>query len=74
MKLVILGANGRTGELVLQAALKKGMDVTAVVRSAGKKPTIIQRNINQTVFRAHSYSIARLDPTTSNAPSVRKLN
>ena len=40
MKLVILGANGRTGQLVLQAALEKGMDVTAVVRSTGKKPTI----------------------------------
>ncbi len=36
MKLVVLGANGRTGRLVVQAALEKGMDVTAVVRSADK--------------------------------------
>jgi putative NADH-flavin reductase len=39
MNLVILGANGRTGQLVVQAALQRGMDVTAVVRSADKKPT-----------------------------------
>ena len=38
MKLVVLGANGRTGKLVLQVALDRGMDVTAVVRSAGKQP------------------------------------
>lgn len=38
MKLVVLGANGRTGRLVLEAALEKGMDVTAVVRSTEKHP------------------------------------
>ncbi len=38
MNLVVLGANGRTGQLVLHAALDKGMDVTAVVRSADKRP------------------------------------
>ncbi|MEL6296466.1 MAG: NAD(P)-binding oxidoreductase [Pseudomonadota bacterium] len=40
MKLVLLGANGRTGGLVLQAALAKDMDVTAVVRSAVKAPRL----------------------------------
>lgn len=40
MKLVVLGANGRTGQHVLQAALEKGLDVTAVVRSADKSPRI----------------------------------
>ena len=39
LKLVVLGANGRTGKLVIEAALEKGMDVTAVVRSANKKPS-----------------------------------
>ena len=32
MKLVVLGANGRTGKHVLDAALADGCDVTAVVR------------------------------------------
>ncbi|MGC3938710.1 NAD(P)-dependent oxidoreductase [Roseobacter sp. EG26] len=40
MKLVVLGANGRTGKLVLQAALAKDMDVTAVVRSADRAPDL----------------------------------
>ena len=34
MKLIVLGANGRTGKHVLEIALEKGIDVTAVVRSA----------------------------------------
>lgn len=49
MKLVILGANGRTGQLVLQAALERGMDVTAVVRSAGKIPTISHERLKAVV-------------------------
>lgn len=40
MKLVVLGANGRTGTRVLQAAIDRDMDVTAVVRSASKQPDI----------------------------------
>ncbi len=40
MKLVVLGANGRTGTHVLEDALHKGMHVTAVVRTAEKEPDI----------------------------------
>jgi len=40
MKLVVLGANGGTGQLVLLAALMDGMTVTAVVRSERKRPKI----------------------------------
>lgn len=39
MKLVVLGANGRTGRLVLRRALDEGAEVTAVVRSVSKWPT-----------------------------------
>jgi uncharacterized protein YbjT (DUF2867 family) len=38
VKLVVLGANGRTGKHVLEAALEKDIEVTAVVRSADKRP------------------------------------
>lgn len=38
MKLVLLGANGRTGAHVLREALARGATVTAVVRSPGKCP------------------------------------
>lgn len=46
MKLVVLGSNGRTGRLVLEAALEKHMDVTAVVRSADKAPSIQHAQLN----------------------------
>lgn len=49
MKLVILGASGRTGQLVLKAALDKGMDVTAVVRSAEKTPTFSHERLKVVV-------------------------
>lgn len=72
MKLVLLGANGRTGELVLQAALAKDMDVTAVVRSAKRAPDIQHRRLHvavgdpcdpvflTSVFRAHDAVISTL--------------
>lgn len=40
MKLVVLGANGRTGSHVVREALKTGAMVTAVVRSESKRPKI----------------------------------
>jgi putative NADH-flavin reductase len=45
MKLVVLGANGRTGRLVVQAALERRMDVVAVVRSADKTPAIHHKRL-----------------------------
>tara|TARA_R100000322_G_scaffold124442_1_gene81194 strand:- start:5166 stop:5858 length:693 start_codon:yes stop_codon:yes gene_type:complete len=39
MKVVVLGANGRTGMLVVNEALARGETVTAVVRSDAKRPT-----------------------------------
>ena len=38
MKLVVLGANGRTGSHVVRLALEEGATVTAVVRSDVKRP------------------------------------
>ncbi|MCG7622161.1 NAD(P)-binding oxidoreductase [Epibacterium sp. Ofav1-8] len=40
MKLVILGANGRTGVHVLRRALDEGAHITAVVRSKAKRPEL----------------------------------
>lgn len=40
MKLVVLGANGRTGRHVVREALDEGAIVTAIVRSDAKRPTI----------------------------------
>lgn len=40
MKIVVLGANGRTGIHVVREALNRGESVTAVVRSQAKQPLI----------------------------------
>lgn len=49
MKLVVLGANGGTGQHVLRAALEDGMTVTAIVRSEGKRPKIDHPNLKTVV-------------------------
>ncbi|MEM6609918.1 MAG: NAD(P)-binding oxidoreductase [Pseudomonadota bacterium] len=49
MKLVVLGANGGTGQHVLRAALEDRMTVTAVVRSEGKRPKIDHPNLKTVV-------------------------
>lgn len=36
MKIAVVAANGRTGRLIVKEALERGLDVTAVVRSANK--------------------------------------
>ncbi len=38
LKLVVLGANGGTGQHVVATALEAGMEVTAVVRAESKRP------------------------------------
>ena len=34
MKIIVFGANGKTGQEVIKQALSKGMEVTAFVRNA----------------------------------------
>lgn len=49
MKLLVLGANGRTGSLVLREALERGETVTAVVRSDARRPIIQHDQLNVVV-------------------------
>lgn len=49
MKLVVLGANGRTGKRVVLAALAHEAQVTAVVRSEAKKPDIVHERLNTVI-------------------------
>ena len=49
MKLVVLGANGGTGQHVLSAALEEGMVATAVVRTDNKRPKIQHPNLKVVV-------------------------
>lgn len=45
MKLLLLGANGRTGQHVLDDALEAGLHVTAVVRDASKRPDVTHEHL-----------------------------
>lgn len=45
MKLVVLGANGGTGQHVVAIALRMGWTVTAVVRSEAKRPAMVHDNL-----------------------------
>ena len=49
MKIVVLGANGRTGIHVVRQALECGFEVTAVVRSEAKRPSIPHENLTVAV-------------------------
>jgi putative NADH-flavin reductase len=68
VKLVVLGANGRTGTRVLQAALDRDMDVTAVVRSASKQPDI--RHEKLTVMIGDPCDAAFLKPVFRGQDAV----
>jgi putative NADH-flavin reductase len=68
VKLVVLGANGRTGTRVLQAALDRDMDVTAVVRSASKQPDI--RHEKLTVMVGDPCDAAFLKPVFRGQDAV----
>lgn len=50
MKVAVLGATGKEGQLLLAEAKRRGMDVTAIVRNASKitdgTPTIEKMFIN----------------------------
>jgi len=49
MKLVVLGANGRTGKLIVEEALAIGDTVTAVVRSEAKRLQLTHDRLNVVV-------------------------
>ncbi len=49
MKLVVLGANGGTGVLVVQQALERGAEVTAVVRSHAQQIEMTHDNLKVVV-------------------------
>lgn len=39
MKVAVIGANGKEGSLIVKEALKRGLDVTSIVRDSKKSPT-----------------------------------
>ncbi|KRK63978.1 NADH-flavin reductase [Companilactobacillus tucceti DSM 20183] len=39
MKVVVIGANGKQGSMIVEEAFRRGLDVTSIVRSEKKSPT-----------------------------------
>ena len=48
MKLAVIGANGKAGKLIVKEAVKRGLDVTAVVR--GDNTTVAQEVLKKDLF------------------------
>ena len=59
MKIAVVAANGKAGKLIVEEAVKRGHDVTAVVRSANK--TIAQNAIVKDLYDRTAGDLAGFD-------------
>ncbi len=59
MKLAVICANGKAGKLIVQEAVKRGMDVTAVVR--GENQTVAQHTLSKDLFDLTKEDLAGFD-------------
>ncbi len=83
MKILLLGANGRTGRKILNLALEAGDDVTAVVRLEGKLADIDHPRLNvragdvcdaealKQILPGHDVVISTLGPRTPTKAACR---
>ena len=46
MKLAVIGANGKAGRLIVQEAIDRGHEVTAIVRNRDKLDVNVNVNVN----------------------------
>ena len=67
MKLLVLGATGRTGRLVVEQALAAGHTVTALVRSPEKLP---MRNSNLRVVKGQATDLSAVASALEGADAV----
>ena len=59
MKIAVIAANGKTGSLITQEAVDKGMSVTAVVRNENK--TLAQAVLKKDIFELTASDLAGFD-------------
>ena len=67
MKIVIFGANGKTGALLTEHALAKGHHVTAYIRRTG---SLVQQHPNLKVITGNLDDIARLKEAIAGSDAV----
>ena len=65
MKIGIIGATGKVGSLVLEEAIGRGHDVTAIVRNAAK---VSNKNVN--VIEKEIYDITSVDLTCNSRSCI----
>ena len=66
MKILVLGATGRTGKWIVQSALKKGYEVTCLVRY----PEKVSSAERLTVLKGNPINIADLESVMSDCDAV----
>lgn len=59
MKIAVVCANGKAGKLIVEEAVKRGMDVTAVVR--GENQTVAQHTLSKDLFDLTKEDLAGFD-------------
>ena len=59
MKLAVVCANGKAGKLIVEEAVERGMDVTAVVR--GENQTVAQHTLSKDLFQLTKEDLAGFD-------------
>ena len=59
MKIAVVCANGKAGKLIVEEAVKRGMDVTAVVR--GENQTVAQHTLSKDLFDLTKEDLANFD-------------
>ncbi len=59
MKIAVVAANGKAGKLIVQEAVNRGFDVTAIVR--GENKTVASSTINKNLFELTREDIAGFD-------------
>ena len=52
MKILVVGASGATGRVLVEQLLSRGQNVTAIVRSPDKLPEVIKSQDSLSVIRA----------------------
>ena len=59
MKIAVIGANGKAGQLIVKEAVERGIDVTAIVRSENKSVT--NRVINKDLYDLTTADLEQFD-------------
>ncbi len=70
MKIAVVAANGKAGQLIVEEALNRGHDVTAVVRSSNKSKA--QKVIEKDLFDLTKKDLAGFDDEIENSKHIKE--